>query len=254
MEVCRCYHCTLDGCIIFTEDSHRALNASATGRGTLDASPVANHHTSSSCCSDISRRDSYIYRRAIRVPCLQICDGHNMGPVLSLVIAFNLGLTRHLRAMEEGKHEAANTKTHKRIFLEKSLRPYEVAYKCLNQYYSGTANNDKSRDDCNTKAIDDYSCLQFKIILFNNLCHVHRYLDGFSKSISSVSSIFNGSEYVHHKYLEGLLSALMCVLERNVARKSSENDSNPKTRFVDLEGFWKTVGHLVLTAPYADAA
>ena len=258
IKVCKCYHCTLDGCIIFSEDSQRALNVRATGRGTLDASTVSKQHpTSSSCSSDISHRDCYIYKKAIRVPCLKICDGHNMGPVLSLIIAFNLGLTRHLRAMEEGGHEAANTDSHKRTFLEKSLRLYEVAYKCLKQRYSGSDNNGYSNE-----AIDDYSCLQFKIILFNNLCHAHRCLDGLNKSISNVSSICNGSESVHHKYHEGLLSALMCVLERKVTRKSGENDSNsihflnesPRTRFVDLEGFWKTVGHLVLTAPYADAA
>ena len=263
MKVCKCYHCTLDGCIIFTEDSHRALNASATGRGTLDAIHVSNQDpTSSSCFSDISHRDSYIYKRAIRVPCLKTCDGHNMGPVLSLIIAFNLGLTRHLRAMEEGGHNAASTNAHKRAFLEKSLRLYEVAYKCLTQCYSGSDNNDKSRDGYNIEAIDDYSCLQFKMILFNNLCHIHRCLDGLNKSISNVSSILDGSKSVHHKYHEGLLSVLMRVLERKVARKSGENDSNsinfldesPRTRFVDLEGFWKTVGHLVLTAPYADAA
>jgi tetratricopeptide (TPR) repeat protein len=239
MEVCRCYHCTLDGCIIFTEDSHRALHAQATGRDTLDVSYTANYHEGSSLHSQFPHTNSYIYRRPVRVPTLNISDGHNMGPKLSLIIAFNLGLAWQLRAMEAGAHETANNAEASRImFLKKSLRLYEVAYKCLKHYY--TCGNDAKTEES--------SGTQFKVILCNNLCQAHRCL--------------YDSDNIIQNYLEEMLSSLMFILKQKGEWTTGENDSNnarfqydcPKARFIDIEGFWETVSHLVLTAQCADAA
>lgn len=252
MAVCTCYHCTLDGCIIFTEDSHRALHEQANGKDPLDRGVVVNDPVGSSSCSCVSPPDSYIYKRAIRVPCLNINDGHNMGPVLSLIIAFNLGLAMHLRAMKEGEEGTLNAITRRRVLLERSLRLYEVASKFMIQYFNGRDQSGKSKE----------SGVQFKIVLYNNICNVYRHLNGNKDGISCTPAIHDPSIYAHNKYQEELLSAMMFVLERNVTRTSSENDSTsihfldqcPKTRFIDIEGFWKTVGHRVLRALCADVA
>ena len=246
-EACRCYHCTLDGCIIFTEDSNPSAIAKTRGKDSLaNRSIVADHRASYSYPISPNNENS-IYRRPIRVPCLPVTEGHYMDRVLSLIIVFNLGLSMYLRAITERDCEAANTKAQRLALLEKSLQLYEVAYKFLKEYLVIGDNNG--------------NCESYQVILCNNLYHVHRQINAYKTN----GDIETGNDEDHlittddQKYLEELLSALMCVLERNTHQASSDHYSNYnwdclRRRVIPLEGFWKTVDRLVLKAQCADAA
>lgn len=240
-EVCRCYHCTLDGCIIFTEDSHPSVMAKTRKDSLANRSIAADHRASYSCPVSPSNESS-VYRRPIRVPCLPMSEGHYMDRVLSLIIVFNLGLSMYLRAIEEGDHETENDKIQRRALLEKSLQLYEVAYKFLKEYLVMGDNNG--------------NCESYQVILCNNLYHVHRQINVCNKNGDTDEDDTITTD--HQKYLEELLSALMCVLERNTHQSSSDNSNNNgdclKRRVIHLEGFWKTVYRLVLKAQCADAA
>ena len=190
-----------------------------------------------------------------------------MGNVLSLIIVFNLGLALHLRAIEKGARGTADSSTERRDFLEKSLRLYEIAHKFLKRHYS----IGESIGDNNGKrgAMQNKSGIQFRIILCNNIYHAQRHLNsinsnnknnGISSAIETIRDGTTNTQY--NKYLEELLSTLMCISEREVYRISSEDNSNsnhfiedcPERRLINLEGFWKTVDHLVLKSKCADAA
>ncbi len=246
-EVCRCYHCTLDGCIIFTEDSHPSVIAKTHGKDSLANRSIAADHRASYSCPITPNDESSIYRRPIRVPCLPISEGHYMDHVLSLIIVFNLGLSMYLRAIEERDCKTANTKTQRLVLLKKSLQLYEVAYKFLKEYLIMGDNNG--------------NCESYQVILCNNLYHVHRQINAYNTN-GDIETATNDEDHLrmtdHQKYLEELLSALMCVLERKTHQTSSDNSDNNgdclQRRVIHLEGFWKTVDRLVLKALCADAA
>ena len=258
LEESSCNHCTLDGCIGFTEESHRALKTKLFAKDRdlpMTRPPDESHVTDSS--SDVSHSDSFVYKLAIRTPCLPVCSGHTIGPTLPLIITFNLALAKHLRAIDQWNQHAGMTTPYRRSLLERSFRLYEVLYNC--RYNSGNRrNNETSHGNRHNNEFSEDLEDRFKIILCNNLCHVHRCLNGSFEPISPISP----SEYKHPKYLEGLLSALMCVLQRKVLRTSIEGYRDDVRRrgvdselhSVDHEGFWKTVIHLILTAQCAEAA
>ena len=225
----RCYHgTTIDRCIQFTESQH----------------PPSNEPT--------SMTSDFVYRRPIQVPPLQPSeDSCSAGDVLSIVVVFNLGLTMQLRAEEkQGEHDG-------RSCLQKALRLYEVAYNFLHQYYSTGGRS---------AAIQHEGEIQFRMILCNNLYQVYRH-----EQLSNSSNLFSHQDVQtrmqQQKYLEELLSTLMYIVERkngDQTNSDEENESstsslftdphNPQMRFVDLEGFWKTVEHLVLSSNCADTA
>jgi len=238
IDVCRCYHCTLDGCIHFTEDSNRALRAKAfaKSRGTQQASSVFDRRCNcqtSRHSSDFSHPESFIYKRAIRSTCLPISDGHIMGPALSLIITFNLGLAKHLRAIE-GEQESVKPNTCRRALLERSLRLYQAVHDCLRS--SSRASNERSHENFDNETMED-SATQFKLILCNNICHVHHCLN-------NPIRLSSDSKCTYHKYLERLLLALVSVVLRKAVRTSIEsncNDNNLRRFSIDHEGFWRTL-------------
>lgn len=229
MKPSRYYHrTTIDRCIQFTEAQH----------------PPGNEPT-----SDRTMTSAFVYRRPIQVPPLQASeDSCSAGEVFSIVVVFNLGLTMQLRAEEkQGEHGG-------RVCLQKALRLYEIAYKFLHQYYSTGGRS---------AAIQHEGEIQFRMILCNNLYQLYRQEQlGNSRNLFPHQDVQTRMQ--QQKYLEELLSTLMYIVERKDGDQTNSDEENerstsshftdPQMRFVDLEGFWKTVEHLVLSSNCADTA
>lgn len=252
MNVCGCYHCSLDGCITYTEDSHRVIQARTSGKDSLANSSAASDNRADPCIPTSSNDKSSVYQRPIRVPVLPMSEGHYMDRVLSLIIIFNLGLSIHLRALvENGDSDKPNNSTRRRALLEKSLQLYEVAYKFLKE----TIADGENSGGVKWNPIHNDTGSQFQIILCNNLYYIHHQVDACTTK-SGIETSGNPTKY--QKYLQELLSSLVFLLERNSHQTSTDDSSNNRDhqqrRGIHLERFWKTVGHLVLKGLCADAA
>merc|ERR1719491_1192717 len=91
--VCSCYHCTVDGCIEYSEMNNTSYT------DTDDHDPFLCQAVTDTDSSSSVSAASYIYRRPIQVTPQVIQEEHNMGSTLCLMIAFNLALAYHLKAM-----------------------------------------------------------------------------------------------------------------------------------------------------------
>ena len=158
--ICRCPHCTPDGCIIFSEINDPELDISnASDRIINTFRQPSDQHDSDSCDNNNNNNDNdivlrikkvkngddddnndeeqmdfgcgYMYRQLIRMPYKSLLKGHNMGSALPLIIIFNLGIAYHLSAI---------TSTN-RAKIEKTLQLYQVANNCLGKYLRDTTNN-----------------------------------------------------------------------------------------------------------------
>lgn len=249
---CRCKHCTMDGCISYTENSppmHKIKRQS----------PAANTLLcdSNSC--------GYVYRKPIRIPPEPIEDNHNMGRTLFLIITFNLGLAHHLGAIttptkgqvttsEDNSRGPQPTNDSNNKMIRKALQLYEISD---NWHSRIVASRPPADQDCETAASGIQS-IRFRMILANNLSHIHHMFSNHAEQ---------------QIFLEHLLSTVMVAVEyqtranRNSSSDSSSNSNNNEedsesvlrqekdlctTR--NLEGFLMNASHLFLCRHCADAA
>ena len=111
--------------------------------------------------------NDFFYRSLIQVPTEPQCQSIGIQQIttLSLISIFNLAVVCHLKGIESTKKTTSNTTTadvtmspvtqpSPSIDLHKALKLYEVAYRALDKH-SGRSSS------------------QFKLILCNNLAHVH---------------------------------------------------------------------------------
>ena len=237
--VCWCPHSTPYGCLRFYETNDHELDISSTNERLINSfrqvSPVSsNQHRSSDCDTGktirIRKNDNYyddndndnaqqtdfgcgyMHRQLIRIPCKSLLMGHCMGSALTLIIIFNLGIAHHLNAITSTKR--ARTK------IKKTLQLYQVAHNCLEKY---------RRDNHYCDAMAD---VRFKMILCNNLSHIHRFL---------------GDVLKHRQCIEQLMSIIMYVVDINKAR-------NVEYGSILLDGCIRNIAPLILTAQCADAA
>jgi len=155
-DVCSCYDCSIDGCIVFSSEK--------------DSSEHDDHHADNdkfvSANEDNDNDGSTIYSHPMYVH-----EGHNMGSaVLHTIIQFNLALAYHLQCLclmeattnNENKiknNEIKNEKSESDIIninINKALQFYEVA--------------------CDDNLSTTRS-IRFDTIICNNLCHIYRYQD-----------------------------------------------------------------------------
>jgi len=300
-NVCGCYHCSLDGCIAFSEHNnnnnhhhHRALlnlNPTATDNDativhqhkrarlqgpTIEINnneqgyPLSSHYCHSTGHNALIKDDegssnggitssSFVHRQLIRVP--DHGHGHNIGlSLLSLITIFNLALVCHLRAINNNNDTNNNDKStatstsaatniNNNSTIEKTIKLYEVAYNALKKY---TKDNDAMNTNANNNMNE--TSIQFKMILCNNLSHIHK---------------LTGNHFRHTHYLQELLSTIMCVIDYKLSplrngnntnygndddNSNSNNNNNNKRqqqqqqRFIDLGGFLTNVAPLIFIA------
>jgi len=269
---CCCHLCSLDGCIHYSEDYrrhghiHRNLRAVQAG-GRASSMITDNHREETIRKRFLQRRqerrnakeldseqdnstNEFFYRSLIQVPPEPQCQSIGIQQIttLSLISIFNLAVVCHLKGIESTKKTTSNTTTadvtmspvtqpSPSIDLHKALKLYEVAYRALDKH-SGRSSS------------------QFKLILCNNLAHVHG---------------LNGNRRQHEVYLREVLSTTMSLIDsqrpwngasnngggiNDSSSGSNNNNSNANshTKCIDLEGFLANAAPLMTEAVCADAA
>mmetsp|Transcript_50742 Transcript_50742/g.57459 ORF Transcript_50742/g.57459 Transcript_50742/m.57459 type:complete len:386 (+) Transcript_50742:138-1295(+) len=101
-DVCSCYDCSIDGCIVSNDDDYNGteMNEDNADGSTIDENPI------------------YVY------------EGHNMGSTLTYIIAFNLAIAHHLTAMEMANDAEKHDVIKQERIVNKALQFYELAYEC----------------------------------------------------------------------------------------------------------------------------
>ncbi len=189
----------------------------------------------------------YTHKTPIIVTPTIIKEGLDMGPILSLIITFNLALVNHLtvlQAVSNNEDVSMNSATRER--LGKVLRLYELAYQweneCCNEgsndstgsssreepqqmekaqhaqehnSSSSTHNVTALHQECgNPGHANNCSSLRFDMIVCNNLSQIHKMAHNYSKQ---------------EKCLQHLLSILMFVVDWQRERGNHSDD------FVEVE-------------------
>jgi hypothetical protein len=243
-KVCKCYHCTLDGCIAFSESNRSAAAildcTSSNGVGPnikkrrLDSSEVAIERRN--LCDGISAtisqeredrvlEDGYTYCQPILVG----SEGHDMGATLFLIIFFNLALAHHLKALD-GHY----TKKERDVIIRKTLSMYELTQSWQLKLLS---NEKKGNSTSSTRASASCSSvvsIRLNMIIQNNLSQIHLLINDISK---------------YKRCLQHLLSTVMVVLDYKT-RSTNSTDSSRITskdpRVMEIEGFLANTTSLIL--------
>ena len=242
---CACQFLSLDQCIHYSEDYIRNCNIHRKLRTTDSRGNISDNRSEETIRRRFLQRRQdrrnkvgtseqeqvFLYQDLIQVPDLTHAH-HDVYSkqimVLSMVSIFNLAVVCHQRAMDQlnksGPTRQAQTD------LTKALKLYEVAYQAL----------EKQSDD-------DRCSVQFKLILCNNLAHVHQ---------------LTGNQSEHEHYLQQVISVTMTLVDSNNRPwNNSEISSSPnlpqqnnKRKCIDLEGFLANAAPLLTQNVCADAA
>ena len=258
-KICKCYLCTLDGCIAFSENSlsiTRAVECSTISSGSsggharkrrqiITTPPLARRRnmfwkpphkeikkaiaaTTQDFKTDFDCR--YIYRRPIRVA----CEGHAMGSTLFLIIIFNLALAYHLEAVDSG-----HSKKKQDTLIHKILSMYKLAHNWqLNLLCKGNAGETKKDDPKPLYSCSSVTSIRFNMIIRNNLSQIHLLANDYSK---------------YKRCLQFLLSTVMVVVEyksRNFTSSHERGTSSKDPRIMDIYGFLQNTTPLLLGGEY----
>ncbi len=195
---CNYYEYTLEGCIIGTRE--------------LKRTPLQD---------DSIPCDSFISKQPILVPAR---GRTTMGPALLLVIAHNLGLAHHLVALGcEGSQRKDNVRS--------AMASYNIAYQTQTSLIE---HQPIDRNEVETAAIRSN---QFKMIIINNMSHLHK---------------LNTDAMKHDHCLRMLLPIIMLVVDQQGrTANTTEKSSSP----IELQGFLRNISPLILRPKYtADTA
>jgi len=203
---CSCYQCSLDGCIAYSETCPPV---------SRPQSPVRHEYA--------SQDDNYVYKRPIRIPPQPILENHNMGRTLFLIITFNLAMAHHLGALATAATSSTSPEAiqkQKQQLSPKALMPksngdkikkalqlYEVSQSWHSRI---TAARPLNGHDCELHHARGVNSIRFRMILNNNLSHIHRMTSNHAKQ---------------RQCLENLLSTVMVIVEYN-SRTNSNSNSN----------------------------
>eukprot|EP00536_Pseudo-nitzschia_multiseries_P014691 jgi/Psemu1/39777/gm1.39777_g len=183
-----------------------------------------------------------VYQEFIRVPTRSAHNKcHTIGSLamvtVSLITLFNLAMVHHLQVIRYAATARGKNNTHShtgnyRATIEKTLKLYQVVYNALEKH--------KQEQQYNGNTPTSETCLQFQMILCNNLSHVHK---------------LTGNEFQHETYLRELLSTLMSVMDYKARRNlSGQEYSEGERRFLNLEGFVANTVPLISNVQCASAA
>ena len=246
-DICSCPHCSLDECIVYSgeragiglgaEPHHRTNYSSGDCCGSeskkrkIDTRCVTRRTFSANKNEDNNESIGFTHRTPILITPKIINEGHMMGPILSLIVTFNLALANHLMLIFN-PIAVSNTATRER--LGKVLRLYELAYKWEGEFHKRKHGSDTS--SCNAKqelrkqqqqdsdqqpiaatgsssSNSDNKCssLLFDMFVCNNLSQIHRMAQNQSKQ---------------EKCLQHLLSILMFVVDWQRERGGYDDDDD----------------------------
>ena len=249
-------YCSLDECIVYSEEraampehdkARRCCEPSCKRRKTNSAKQAVYSNLAANPLIDSAdENDSingYTHKTPILVTPTIIHGGLDMGPILSLIITFNLALSNHLKVLQlvSSKH-GKDIATRER--LGKVLRLYELAYQWEHECYNtrtersndechdenqtpqhaqegnGTASTDSTpaehqdRESTTACVANNCSSLRFDMIVCNNLGQIHRMTNNYSKQ---------------EKCFQHLLSILMFVVDWQRGQGNSSEDLNDTT-------------------------
>ena len=272
-EVCKCFKCTLDACIVYSESTPSdatsafeadkcCMNDNKRRKVCLPAEqcsafwkpPVHTEHQNQKTQDenngtirshiDISPIDQELRNEncgsdfnsggyIYRRPIRIKSEGHAMGSTLYLIVTFNLALAHHLQLVKT----YASNKEGGAKNVNRCLVLYELTYKWQLKLLCA---RDKSKDSVR-REISSHSpppctavtSIRFNMMIRNNLSQIHRLVGNHSK---------------HKRCLEHLLSTVMVVTEyksrTTMNRVVSNNTKDP--RHMELDGFLQNTTALIL--------
>jgi len=240
MMICPCYHCTVDGCIEYSETN-------------------SDNNDDAFYCQAIGTDASFIYRRPIQVTPQSIQDGHNMGSTLCLIIAFNLALAYHLKAISttaittSSSSSSSSSKGKNQKYITVALKLYVHVIRWQTRLIRQQNSNNYSyyNEESNI-----HSGMRFKMILLSNMSQLHRQQNQTQNENETLSSQSQSqsSSSPYQLCLESLLSNIMLVVEyktrifnHNIASSSSSSPSSlPYIMIADLERFLQNTSPILM--------
>lgn len=249
-KICKCHHCTLDGCIAFSENDTSPgayfppsinLTNDTRARKRIKKTPSIprtrrevfwkpQHSDTEKERIEEHLDCGYIYQQPIRIGCI----GHDMGSTLFLIIIFNLALAHHLEAVRNGHPKKKRDK-----IIDKTLSLYELTYKwqlkLLCRYKS---DEEMEADPTPAPSCSSVTSIRFNMIIRNNLSQIHRLTKDFSK---------------YKRCLQYLLSTVMVVVEYKSRNNNSPVDSSTPSkdpRIMNLDGFLHNTAAIMLEEDY----
>lgn len=277
-EVCRCYHCTLDACIAYSENTpteattenygHKFCqnnkkrrkicfspkqqmpvpldkeNSDIIGASTdapTNVLPPSPNKTKQEYSDVGCGNESNSGGYIYRRPIRIRRQGHAMGSTLYLIVTFNLALAHHLQIASNYAIKNFG-KTSKEV--NRTLVLYELSYK----WQLKLLNNISSKRSATRKVLlspppsTAVTSIRFNMMIRNNLSEIHRLVGNHAK---------------HKRCLEHLLSTVMVVTEYKsrspMNRVISNGTKDP--RQMEVDGFLRNTTELVLREGHcADAA
>eukprot|EP00751_Fragilariopsis_kerguelensis_P042505 CAMPEP_0171017670 /NCGR_PEP_ID=MMETSP0736-20130129/27630_1 /TAXON_ID=186038 /ORGANISM="Fragilariopsis kerguelensis, Strain L26-C5" /LENGTH=394 /DNA_ID=CAMNT_0011453669 /DNA_START=9 /DNA_END=1193 /DNA_ORIENTATION=+ len=242
--MCACYHCSLDGCIEYSEQK----NPHTMKKDDPFVCVAVAGETNADADADADTDSSYIYRRPIHVTARSIHEGHNMGSSLCLIISFNLALAYHLKAIAASMNmKKSNNKSsrqdQKYMTVALKLYTYVIRWqtRLIRQNYYNESNSMLS-----TAA--SFHNIRFKMVLLNNMSQIHRC----DNSITCSPTDNKDRKQKHHEKsytmcLELLMSQIMLIVEYKTRISSSSSSSSiPYIMRADLKRFLQNTSPLLL--------
>lgn len=239
---------SLDDCIHYTECYFKSCNIHRKLRTTDSRGHISDNRSEETIRKRFLQRrqerrnklgsqsqssdSQYVYQQLIQIPDLANGSDHaTQLMVLSLVSIFNLAVVCHLRAMNERASKNCNSRQ-ANTDLTKALQLYEVAFQGLKKHCL----EESAR--CS---------IQFKLVLCNNLSHVH---------------FLMGNESQHTAYLQEVLSVAMSLVDSYrpssyadvVTSTESSTEFTQRRKCIDLDGFLANAAPLLTERVCADAA
>lgn len=224
--LCKCMDCTLDGCVCRSGSQH--LPSTSTTR-TTPTTPHLNGETtrkdnnlssSSSCYTNISQQP-------IRVR----CQGHTIGPALSLIIVYNIALANHLIAV----YTTNNTSGERKIYVSSALAIYRFIYEKLL-----AEDKNKSEFELHRPVLASLQSVRFEMIILNNICEMYSLNDDNLLLVgNSTNNHDSGGKQQH--YRRRLWSIMMVVVDHNLmATNDTDGNSNTERMWrIQLDNFIK---------------
>ena len=233
-NLCDCYRCTLDWCVIRSKTCTPELQVPPNrdeGRGaieTIDVDETEYEHRSDD--ENRNNRSGYIAHRPIKVK----CQGHAMGPALYLIITFNLALANHLIAIGNRNNVSERNRT-----ADRARELYKLTYKMQANLLQHESQRDPSTvSPAFTIALRS---IRFEMIILNN-----------------ISQVYNLTENVteRDRCLERLLSTMMIVVDHNVRILGTDQGEGTVDQMweINMDCFLLNTTDLVLRPSYTSNA
>jgi len=237
--LCECYQCTLDGCIVRSEELASSSSSSMpiphipSGEDGEREGENEGEDEGEAASSGGQHGNGYIHKTPIKVK----CQGHTMGPALYLAITFNLALTNHLIALTHRNNPRERNK-----HAGKAKELYKLTYEMQSNLLTHERQKDPST--ISLPFIASLRSIRFELILLNNT--------------SQVFGLLTDQANEQDDYLQKLQSTMMIVVDHHVQtvgtdRGNRDTSANRLWR-IDLGCYLENIAHLVLEPAYTSGA